>query len=271
MNFFQTISNPNLLTFVQMNENIYIDTHYQVGRVFSLSLQMILFSCTSDTKLKVQHTNMSQARSHLHSVGPHPSHASFTAWLPYPHLHGNSSSLGTNVTIPGPNYKYSSWHHFHYSQVKLMEFLHMPKELDDLSDQVIVTLVPNKSSHATMNKNEDRAMKEAWEGWGSTEWRCDLARGYKNLHSFLAWIWCPPINGQDWSLRCPSNMTWLFKTNLSQNNPSQRNPKLEMKTSLEVLNMPITRINKCRALSLQEVELDGWFLILHIILKTCIV
>jgi hypothetical protein len=25
-----------------------------------------------------------------------------------------------------------------------MEFLHMPKELNDLSDQVIVTLIPNK-------------------------------------------------------------------------------------------------------------------------------
>ena len=34
-------------------------------------------------------------------------------------------------------------------------------------------------------------------------------------------------------------------------------------------NMPIARTNKWRALSLQEVELDGWFLILHIVLKTC--
>ena len=29
-------------------------------------------------------------------------------------------------------------------------------------------------------------------------------------------------------------------------------------------NLPTTRTNKCRALSLQEVELDGWFFILHI-------
>jgi hypothetical protein len=34
-------------------------------------------------------------------------------------------------------------------------------------------------------------------------------------------------------------------------------------------NPPTTRINKHRTLSLQEVELDGWFLILHTILKTC--
>ena len=34
-------------------------------------------------------------------------------------------------------------------------------------------------------------------------------------------------------------------------------------------NLPATRTNKRRALSPQEVELDGWFLILRIILKTC--
>ena len=34
-------------------------------------------------------------------------------------------------------------------------------------------------------------------------------------------------------------------------------------------NLLATRTNKrTRALSLQEVELDGWFLILHIVLKT---
>ena len=33
-------------------------------------------------------------------------------------------------------------------------------------------------------------------------------------------------------------------------------------------NLPATRTNKRRALSLQEVELDGWFLILHIVLET---
>ena len=32
--------------------------------------------------------------------------------------------------------------------------------------------------------------------------------------------------------------------------------------------MPVTRINKCRALSLQGMELNGWFLILHILLET---
>jgi hypothetical protein len=32
--------------------------------------------------------------------------------------------------------------------------------------------------------------------------------------------------------------------------------------------MPATRTNKRKALSLQKVELDGWFLIVHIILET---
>ena len=39
------------------------------------------------------------------------------------------------------------------------------------------------------------------------------------------------------SLRCPSNAISAFKIYLSQNNPSKRNPKLKMNTSLEVLNI----------------------------------
>jgi hypothetical protein len=33
-------------------------------------------------------------------------------------------------------------------------------------------------------------------------------------------------------------------------------------------NLPATRTNKCMALSLQEVKLKGWFLILHNVLET---
>jgi hypothetical protein len=50
---------------------------------------------------------------------------------------------------------------------------------------------------------------------------------------------------------------WPFIIYLAQNGPSKRNPKLKMKTSLEVLNTLVTRTNKRRALPLQEVELDG--------------
>ena len=41
------------------------------------------------------------ARSHLHSVGPRPSYASSLPSLLCPHLRGNSSLLGTTITIPG--------------------------------------------------------------------------------------------------------------------------------------------------------------------------
>ena len=40
---------------------------------------------------------------------------------------------------------------------------------------------------------------------------------------------------QDWSLQCPSNAIWPFKIYLCQNNSSKCNPKLKMKTSLEVI------------------------------------
>ena len=65
---------------------------------------------------------------------------------------------------------------------------------------------------------------------------------------------------QDWSLRCSSSAIWPFKTQ----------PQIENEdvTRSSQCNLPTTRTKKCRALSLQ-VELDGWFLILHIILETC--
>jgi hypothetical protein len=54
---------------------------------------------------------------------------------------------------------------------------------------------------------------------------------------------------------------------------SKGNPNLKMKTSLEFLHISAQLKNqhKRRALSLQEVELDGWFLILHVVMETCII
>ena len=56
---------------------------------------------------------------------------------------------------------------------------------------------------------------------------------------------------------------------LSQNNPSETQPQIENEgiTWSPQYNMPVRRTNKRRPLSLQEVELDGWFLILHIVLE----
>ena len=48
------------------------------------------------------------------------------------------------------------------------------------------------------------------------------------------WVWG---SVQVWSLQCPSNAIWPFKTYLSENNPSKRNPNSKMKTLLEVLNI----------------------------------
>ena len=76
---------------------------------------------------------------------------------------------------------------------------------------------------------------------------------------------------QDWSLQCPSNAIWPFKIYLSQNNPSKCNPKLKMETSPEVFNTICTpqELTSLRHCHLQEMELDGWFLLLHIVLETC--
>jgi len=50
-----------------------------------------------------------------------------------------------------------------------MEFLHMPKELNGLSDQVSSHWYPTrKSSHAGASREhgKDQAVKEAWGGRG---------------------------------------------------------------------------------------------------------
>jgi hypothetical protein len=74
-------------------------------------------------------------------------------------------------------------------------------------------------------------------------------------------------NVQDWNLQCPSNSIWPFKIYLIQNSLLKRNPQLENEdvTWSPRYNMPVPRTNKRRALSAQEVELDDWFLILHVV------
>ena len=57
--------------------------------------------------------------------------------LPAPHPHGNSSSSGTNVIIPGQNYKYSSWHHFHYSQVNWWNSFTSQRSWMTQNDQIL--------------------------------------------------------------------------------------------------------------------------------------
>ena len=132
------------------------------------------------------------ARSHLHSAGPRPSHASFIALSPPCSLCGNSTSLGTNVIIKlYQTYKYSSWHHFHLidgvpSHAKGIEPLTWLdaqckwRQLEYLRFwyHFIITLVPNEAEFSHMREHEeDQAVKEVWEGRGPAEGRCDLARG----------------------------------------------------------------------------------------------
>ena len=53
----------------------------------------------------------------------------------------------------------------------------MPKELNGLSNPDIVTLVPHGEEFPRRCGQEDRAVKEVWEGWSPAEHKCDLARG----------------------------------------------------------------------------------------------
>ena len=82
------------------------------------------------------------------------------------------------------------------------------------------------------------------------------------------------IVSQDRCSRLKSSM--LFKCDLALQTIPLSKESFKMQPQLEneditwspQYNLHATRTNKCRALSLQEVELDGWFLILHIVLET---
>ena len=60
---------------------------------------------------------------------------------------------------------------------------------------------------------------------------------------------------------------------LKSSMPFKMQPQLEIEdiTWSPQYNMHATRINEHRALLLHEMELNGWFLILHIVLKKCTV
>ena len=73
----------------------------------------------------------------------------------------------------------------------------------------IVTLVPNEEKFPHRCGHEDRAMKEAWEGWGPTKWRCDLAQGTLDRTRLVHWPW------------------YIYLKDLLHN---RRNLKLNMKT-----------------------------------------
>jgi serine/threonine protein kinase len=82
----------------------------------------------------------------------------------------------------------------------------------------IVRQMLNVASRCHLNGVVHHDMNpEVWSPspWGIWEWHCV----------------------QDQSLQCPSNAIGPFKIYLSENNPSKCNPKLKMKTSLEVLNI----------------------------------
>ena len=57
----------------------------------------------------------------------------------------------------------------------------------------VVTLVPNEGEFACRCGQEDRAVKEAWEGQGPAEWRCDPTRDHNSaqvgieFNHFYSW------------------------------------------------------------------------------------
>jgi hypothetical protein len=87
-------------------------------------------------------------------LGPARPNTSFIIRSSCPHLRGESSSLGTNVTRPGQNYKYPKLTSLTLSPSSPMEFLHMPKKLNGLSDRELSHWFPmRKNSHTCGGKS----------------------------------------------------------------------------------------------------------------------
>ena len=71
--------------------------------------------------------------------------------------------------------KHASWCRFHYSHMNWWSSFTCQRSFFWLKRPGIVTLVPNREELLRRCGQEDRAMKEAWEGQGPTEHKCDLA------------------------------------------------------------------------------------------------
>jgi hypothetical protein len=136
------------------------------------------------------------ARSHLHSAGPRPSHASFIARSSCPHMHGNSSSLGTDVTILSQNYKYSSWHYFQCSQVNWWSSLTYQRSL-----VAYVTVHCHIGSQQGKYPIQVRTRRPESEGGvggaGPNQVKMWSSPGQNNIYiyiyiyiSFMGWKWC---------------------------------------------------------------------------------
>ena len=154
-----------------------------------------------------------------------------------PDVGGNSSSLGTSVTMPSQNYKYWSWHHFHYSRVDWWSSITLfksktmlcgtdgdprniphiqtgcgehpgifggimsipQKTVMDPNNVMSFTSQRSLMSWMTMYyhigsrweespcmcREEERTVKEAWEGRGQTKWIRDLAATGGDAHDLL--------------------------------------------------------------------------------------
>ena len=104
-----------------------------------------------------------------------------------------------------------------------------------------------------------------------------------NLHILLQLrigrvLGCIPPYHLQWKRECSRLKSSMhFKRDLSLENipfpkqPFKTQPQIENEdiTWSPQFNLHVKRINKRRAWSLQEMKLDDWFLILHVVLETC--
>jgi hypothetical protein len=113
-----------------------------------------------------------RARSHLHSAGPCPFHASFTAtrtcveilpsWEPMWQYLVEITNIKVGIT---------------FIIHKLTDGVdYMSKEFNGLSDWVLSHWFPIGKNSYTCGPDV-WAMKELWEGRSPAKWRCDLAHG----------------------------------------------------------------------------------------------
>jgi hypothetical protein len=137
---------------------------------------LIFFDLRCEMKTSAR---LSRARSHLCSAGPAPPTP--------PSLPGLPARLAWELLLIGKQCE-NTWSKSQIFKLTtlslfpswLMEFLHMPKELNGLSDWVLSHWYPTRrSSHVGAGRKTGQwsTVKEAWEGWDPTKWRCDVAQG----------------------------------------------------------------------------------------------
>ena len=99
----------------------------------------------------------------------------------------NSSSLETNVIIPSQNYKYSSWHHFPYSQVNWWSSFTCQRSL--MAQVIKYSHIGSQQGRIRMQVQAGRLRSEGGMGGVRPSWMMWSSPGPMGINNFFIYVY----------------------------------------------------------------------------------